>query len=165
MFHHIMNDLHLLDCSSPTNIYNDNCGAMDWSNSFSTNGMRHMNIQENAVREACLMNEVSTQHIPGLHNPADLFMKEFKSDSTFQTLGILLFFILLLSRLTKFLAQMGGANFKFKILEISISNLSFPRSHSVTLFSSHLGMFLLPQFLSFSLNLCCLFLVYTYTPC
>jgi hypothetical protein len=46
MFHHILTDLHLLDTSTPTNVYNDNRGAVDWSNSFSTKGMRHVNIRE-----------------------------------------------------------------------------------------------------------------------
>jgi hypothetical protein len=38
--------------SHPTPIYNDNKGAVDWSHSFSTKGMRHLNIRENSVWEA-----------------------------------------------------------------------------------------------------------------
>ncbi len=83
MFHHILTDLHLLDCTSLTIVYNDNHGTVDWSNSFSTKGMHHVNIRENAVHKACVLNEVSIHHIPGAHNPADLFTKEFKSDSGF----------------------------------------------------------------------------------
>ncbi len=51
MFCHILSDLHLLDISLPTPVYNDNRGAVDWSNSFSTKGMRHVDIRENAIRE------------------------------------------------------------------------------------------------------------------
>jgi hypothetical protein len=92
MFRHLLSDLCLLDSSIPTNVFNDNRGAIDWSNSFSTKGMRHVNIRENAVREARLLNEVSIQHIPVSCNPADLFTKEFKSDSTFRTLRNLTLF-------------------------------------------------------------------------
>jgi hypothetical protein len=63
---------------------------------------------ENAVREAHLMNEVSIFHIPGTTNPADLFTKEFKSDSTFWTLRHLTFLILHPLRSNLFLAWMGG---------------------------------------------------------
>jgi hypothetical protein len=92
MFRHILHDLHLLDTTIPTNVFNDNCGAVDWSNSFSTKGMRHVNIRENAVREARVPNEVSIQHIPGMCNPADMFSKEFKSDTTFRALRSLVLF-------------------------------------------------------------------------
>jgi len=93
MFRHVLSDLQLLDTSLPTKIFNDNRGCVDWSNSFSTKGMRHVNIRENAVREARLHGELSIHHIPGVSNPADLFTKEFKSDSTFRSLrGLLLFY-------------------------------------------------------------------------
>ncbi len=68
MFCHVLSDLGLLDSTIPTNVYNDNHGSVDWSNSFSTKGMRHVNI---------------LLHIPGTANPVDLFIKEFKSDFTF----------------------------------------------------------------------------------
>jgi hypothetical protein len=83
MFRHTFSDLNLIDSSTPTNIYNDNCGAVDCSNSSSTKGMRHVNIRENAVRAARLLNEVSISHITGASSPVDLFSKEFKSDCTF----------------------------------------------------------------------------------
>jgi hypothetical protein len=92
MFCHIFSDLHLLDATCPIPIYNDNCGSVVWSNSFSTKGMLHVNIHENAIREAHLLNEVSILHIPGTANPADLFTKEFKSDSMFRSLRNLILF-------------------------------------------------------------------------
>jgi hypothetical protein len=92
MFRHVLFDLNLLDSTIPTNVYNDNRGSVDWSNSFSTKGMRHVNIRENAIREARQLNEVSILHIPGAANPADLFTKEFKSDCTFRHLRDLTLF-------------------------------------------------------------------------
>mmetsp|Transcript_23736 Transcript_23736/g.34017 ORF Transcript_23736/g.34017 Transcript_23736/m.34017 type:complete len:111 (+) Transcript_23736:2220-2552(+) len=91
MFRHLLVELGLLNINLPTTIYNDNKGAVDWSNSSSTKGMRHVNIRENAVREAKEHNEVSICHIAGASNPSDLFSKEFKSDAIFRTLrGLLL---------------------------------------------------------------------------
>jgi hypothetical protein len=91
MFHHILTDLAIAP-THPTPIYNDNRGAVEWSNSFSTKGMRHLNIRENAVREAQQLQEVSISHIPGTYNPADIFTKELKSDCTFRSLRSLLLF-------------------------------------------------------------------------
>ncbi len=89
----ILSDLSLLDNSSPSPVYIDNCGAVDWSISFSSKGMRHVNIHANGIQEAWLLNEISIHHIPGVSNPADLFTKEFKSDTLFHTLhGLLLFY-------------------------------------------------------------------------
>jgi hypothetical protein len=93
MFRHLLFELNLLDATIPTDVYNDNRGSVDWSNSFSTKGMRHVNIHENAVREASIHNDVAILHIPGSANPADLFTKEFKSDSVFwQLRGLTLFY-------------------------------------------------------------------------
>jgi hypothetical protein len=50
-------------------------------------GMRHLNIRENAIREAIQeFDEIDVQHIGGVSNPADLFTKEHKSDSIFISL-------------------------------------------------------------------------------
>jgi hypothetical protein len=92
MFCHIILDLKHLDSSIPTPVCNDNCGAVIWSNSFSTKGIHHVNIHENAVREARLLGEVTIQHIPGSANPSDLFTKEFKSNATFHQLCNLVLF-------------------------------------------------------------------------
>jgi hypothetical protein len=89
MFHHILTDLDLVP-SKPPPIYNDNRGAGDWSNSFSTTGIHHHNIRENTIREAQQLQEVSISHIPGTCNPADIFTKEFQSDCTFRSLRALL---------------------------------------------------------------------------
>jgi hypothetical protein len=80
MFCHIMSDLILLHPSTPIPIFNDNCGAVDWSHLFSTKGMQHLDIRENGVHEAQSFSEVAISHIAGTGNPVDIFPKEFKSD-------------------------------------------------------------------------------------
>jgi len=92
MFCNVLLDLSLLHPSHPTPIYNDNKGAIDWSHSFSTQGMRHLNIRKNAFREAQSFHEVSISHIAGTCNPADIFTKEFKSNNVFHALRYLLLF-------------------------------------------------------------------------
>ena len=66
---------------------NDNQGAVDWCKTTSTKGMRHVNIRENCVREAVHeFHEVQIFHIPGKHNPSDIFTKEHKDVTAFLTL-------------------------------------------------------------------------------
>jgi hypothetical protein len=58
--------------------------AVQWSNSTSTKGMRHVNIRENAVREAIQeFNEVEVLHIDGKVNISDILTKEHKSADTY----------------------------------------------------------------------------------
>jgi hypothetical protein len=83
----IMTDLHLPDVLRPTPLYNDNNGAIEWSEGLSiSKKMRHLNIRECAVRGAQNLKEIAVATIPGHSNIADLFTKEFKSDSVFQKL-------------------------------------------------------------------------------
>jgi len=80
----ILTDLSLLDIKIPTTIYNDNRGAVNWSNTTSNKNMRHVNIHENSVREAIHeFHEVRVEHIGGQLNLSNLFTKEFKSDEVF----------------------------------------------------------------------------------
>jgi len=90
-FRHVLGDLNLLDISSPTMIYNDNRGAVDWSKTTSTRGLRHVNIRENVVRESIhTFGEITVEHIAGPANPSDIFTKEFKADQTFRDIRDLL---------------------------------------------------------------------------
>jgi hypothetical protein len=83
----IMQDLKLADVLRPTPLYNDNNGAVEWSEGVSiSKKMRHLNIRECAVRGAQQNNEIAVDTIPGHSNIADLFTKEFKSDSIFRKL-------------------------------------------------------------------------------
>jgi hypothetical protein len=128
MFRNILTDLNLVS-SKTTPIFNDNRRAVEWTLSFSTKGMRHLNIRENAVCEAQQLQEVSISHIP-----ADIFTKEFKSNSTFRSLRDLL-----LSSSSFFpcssLAWGGGVRtfgiLKLQYLKFQNSKLS-ARSHSAS---------------------------------
>jgi hypothetical protein len=60
-----MSDFELCHPSTPTPFFNDNHVAVDWSHSFSTKGMGHLNIRENSVHEAQSLNEVAIAHIAG----------------------------------------------------------------------------------------------------
>ncbi len=50
MYRHILHDLNLLDSSTATPVYNDNLGAVDWSNSFSHKGMTWTSMRMQFVR-------------------------------------------------------------------------------------------------------------------
>lgn len=78
-FRHVLEDFGL-GLKGPTNVYNDNKGAIGWAHSLSNKRMRHYNIRENCVREAVLFKEKNFNHIPGKLNPGDLMTKEHKSD-------------------------------------------------------------------------------------
>jgi Reverse transcriptase (RNA-dependent DNA polymerase) len=82
----VLSDLSLLD-DDPTQIFNDNMAAVNWSNNTSHKAMRHVNIRENAIREAIHeYNEITVKHIGGKVNPSDLFTKEHKLADTFRTI-------------------------------------------------------------------------------
>ncbi|MGH3053511.1 MAG: Ty1/Copia family ribonuclease HI [Gaiellaceae bacterium] len=84
---HVLTDLSLIDPSIPSCVYNDNQGAVQWCQAFSSKNTRHLNIRENCVREAIHeFWEIEIKHIPGKVNPADLFTKEHKSVEEFMTL-------------------------------------------------------------------------------
>ena len=81
-FRDVLTDIGL-GINGPTNVYNDNRGAIDWAHTLSNKRMRHFNIRENCVREAVLYKEILFNHIPGKLNPGDLMTKEHKSDEIF----------------------------------------------------------------------------------
>jgi hypothetical protein len=66
------------DATKATPVYNDNQGCIDWSKSTSIKNLRHLNILNISVREAVLHKEIDLKHHPGIHNAADMFMKEHK---------------------------------------------------------------------------------------
>ena len=83
---HRCDDMNLPDTSSPTRLYNDNRGTVDWAKGTSTKGMRHINLKDCAVRDSILAKEVDLCHIPGDVNPSDIFTKEMRDASRFRTL-------------------------------------------------------------------------------
>ena len=83
---YILDGLNLIDeiMPKPTTLYNDNNACVCWSKSTTTKGLRHIQMRENAIREAVLNDFVSIQHIAGAINLADIFTKEDKDISHFQ---------------------------------------------------------------------------------
>jgi hypothetical protein len=76
-------DIGLEDNITPTPVYNDNQGCVDWCKTTTTSGMKHMCLRENTFRESAVEHEVSIHHISGKRNPADIFTKELKDVSHF----------------------------------------------------------------------------------
>jgi hypothetical protein len=79
----VLDHLGLPDVQSPTEIFNNNRGCVDWTKGWANRKMRHMNIREMAVRESQIEGEVHVNHVEGKLNPSDLLTKEHKSGETF----------------------------------------------------------------------------------
>ena len=86
----VIEDLSLSDPSNPTPIYGDNQATIKWSHNQSTKKLLHLNIRENAIRDAVAFNEIKPLFVPGKLNLSDLFTKEFKNASHFIVLRDLL---------------------------------------------------------------------------
>eukprot|EP00957_Ditylum_brightwellii_P156143 11884780-Ditylum_brightwellii.AAC.1 len=69
--------------NSPTIIYNDNEACICWAHNLTTKGLGHIQIRENAVREAVQANQVEVKYIAGAVNLSDMFTKEEKDTSHF----------------------------------------------------------------------------------
>jgi hypothetical protein len=67
----------------PTTIYNDNSACVCWSKATTTKGLRHIQMRENAIREAVATDFISVQHIEGKLNLADMFTKEDRDTEHF----------------------------------------------------------------------------------
>ena len=80
---HRCNDMNLPDASSPTLLFNDNRGTVDWAKGTSTKGMRHLNQQSVCVGESIQDKEIALHHINGLVNPSDIFTKEMRDTTHF----------------------------------------------------------------------------------
>ena len=83
---HRSDDMNLSDSNSPTRLYNDNRGTVDWAKGTSTKGMRHINLRDCAVRDSINAKEVDLVHIPGEINPSDIFTKELRDATRFRDL-------------------------------------------------------------------------------
>ena len=78
--------MNLPDADTPTRLYNDNQGTVDWSKSTTTKGMRHICLKDCAVRDSIQAKEVDLYHIPGAVNPSDIFTKEMRDGAHFRML-------------------------------------------------------------------------------
>ena len=78
--------MNLPDANTPTRLYNDNQGTVDWSKSTTTKGMRHICLKDCTVRDSIQAKEVDLYHIPGAINPSDIFTKEMRDGAHFRVL-------------------------------------------------------------------------------
>ena len=67
----------------PIKIYTDNTACIQWSKNKTTKNLRHLQINENAVRESVQSNKIRLLHVPGSENLSDIFTKEDKNTSHF----------------------------------------------------------------------------------
>jgi len=81
----LMESLNLKEEFMPnTNIiYNDNNACVNWSKTYTSKGLRHIQMKENRVRENVQNKFVNTCHVNGKTNLADLFTKETRDTSHF----------------------------------------------------------------------------------
>ena len=84
----LLRDLNL-PLNSLVPVYNDNQGAVDWCKGTITKKTRHIDLQENHVKEN-LHKTIRLTHIPGKTNLADIFTKEYKDSSFYLQLRDLL---------------------------------------------------------------------------
>jgi hypothetical protein len=83
---YIEQDLGINEHKGPTPLFNDNSGAVNWSNTGAiSKKLRHVNIREFGVREGRRHGEIDILFIPGKQNPSDLFTKEHKSLDDFRS--------------------------------------------------------------------------------
>ena len=78
--------MDLPDTTTPTRLYNDNQGTVDWSKSTTTKGMRHICLKDCSVRDSIQAKEVDHYHIPGAINPSDIFTKEMRDGAHFHVI-------------------------------------------------------------------------------
>ena len=84
---HRLSNLDVIDITSPTVVYNKNCACCDWVKKTTTKGLKHLNLQENLVRE-CQKEyfSVQIQHIAGNINSSDIITKSLQDITHFRTL-------------------------------------------------------------------------------
>ena len=81
---HRAQDLRMQDAFNRTTVYNDNQAAVDWADSCTNKGTKHINLRENYVRELHQNKTVKITHIPGVINASELFTKELKDAAHYQ---------------------------------------------------------------------------------
>ena len=70
----------------PIPILNDNMACVQWTRNKTTRTIRHIQLQDNGVRENVQKKIITVEHIPGKENIADIFTKEDRDKSHFQSL-------------------------------------------------------------------------------
>eukprot|EP00957_Ditylum_brightwellii_P151908 11567881-Ditylum_brightwellii.AAC.1 len=84
----ILNDLGIkeLMMRETKSIYNNNQACVKWTQNMTTQGLRHIQMQENAIRECVQTGFASIAHISNKMNPADIFTKEDRDVVHFLTI-------------------------------------------------------------------------------
>ena len=72
--------------SAPIDIYNNNQSSINWFHGMTTKGLSHIQMHENAVREAVQTNFARVKHVSGKLNLSDILTKEDKYKSKYITL-------------------------------------------------------------------------------
>ena len=70
---HHSNDIEIPDAYARTKIYNNNKSAVQWTDSLTSKGIKHLKLIENMVYECHQSKYVDFKHIPGIINPSDMF--------------------------------------------------------------------------------------------
>ena len=79
-------ELGIGDSQIPTPLFNDNAGAVEWSQTGKVSKkLRHVNIREFRVRQSRKAGEIYIDFIPSKENPSDLLTKEHKSPEDFRS--------------------------------------------------------------------------------
>ena len=81
----ILKDLGVFDdyTDGPIPLKNDNAAAVQWSYNMTTNGLRYIQMRENAVKEQTALAFIAPEHQSGATNLSDLFTKEDKDDNNY----------------------------------------------------------------------------------
>ena len=83
---HRANDIGIPEAYSRTKIYNDNKAAVQWENSVTSKGIKHLNLRENMVWKCHQSKDVDVNHIPGIINQSNIFTKEMKDNTHFRNI-------------------------------------------------------------------------------
>ena len=76
----------LLDSVAATKVYNNNQSCVNWANNLTTKGVRHIELQENQVREWIHCKTLQVLCVAGRCNPSNIFTKEMEDGSHFRRL-------------------------------------------------------------------------------
>ena len=84
----LIQDLNLQDTllNKTIHIYNDSMACVHWTKNRTTRSIRHIQLRENAVREAVQNGLISVHHVPGTNNPSDILTKEDRDVSHYISL-------------------------------------------------------------------------------
>ena len=84
----LIHDLNLQNdlLSKTTHIYIDSMACVHWTKNRTTRSIRHIQLRENAVREAVQSGIISVLHVQGTNNPSDILTKEDRDPAHYVTL-------------------------------------------------------------------------------